>query len=178
MLKIITMQTHNDIIQREQAKIALKTALTAHNGKTTQDAVADAIAKLAVLNPTPDPAQNRVLLEGNWLLISAPNFPGKLSDEANRYVYTLDRLTFNQFEPVNLRVVIEGVVQPVWGTDKEKEYTYDIVIEFKIIDPKFPKLKGIVKNLAGLFSCWGRYPASEVYWRRINSFSRSRSRTN
>ncbi|MEM8672492.1 MAG: PAP/fibrillin family protein [Cyanobacteria bacterium P01_G01_bin.67] len=172
------MQTHNDIIQREQAKIALKTALTAHNGKTTQDAVADAIAKLAVLNPTPDPAQNRVLLEGNWLLISAPNFPGKLSDEANRYVYTLDRLTFNQFEPVNLRVVIEGVVQPVWGTDKEKEYTYDIVIEFKIIDPKFPKLKGIVKNLAGLFSCWGRYPASEVYWRRINSFSRSRSRTN
>lgn len=142
------MQTDSTVTQREQAKAALKTALATHNGDTNHRAVVDAIARLASLNPTPNPAQDRALLEGNWVLISAPSFPGKLKDESHRYVYTLGRLAFNKFEPVNLRVVLERVSQPILTTAKENEYSHDLVVEFKIIERNFPELKGIVKNLA------------------------------
>lgn len=142
------MQTDNTVVQRERAKADLKTALAAHDRDPKHWVVAEAIAKLTSLNPTPDPAYNRALLEGNWILISAPNFPGKLEDKANKYVYTLGRLAFNKFEPVNLRVVLDKVSQPVFATVKENEYSHDILVEFKIVDEHFPELKGVVKNLA------------------------------
>lgn len=142
------MQTNNTATQRERAKANLYQALKDYNGNTKHQAVADAIARIASLNPTSNSAQDRTLLEGNWLLISAPNFPGRLEDESNRYVYTLGRLAFNKFQPVNLRVVLERVSQPVFATETENEYSHDIVVEFKIIDKDFPELKGIVKNLA------------------------------
>lgn len=142
------MQTDSTVTQREQAKADLKRALATYNGDTKHQVVVDAIAKLAALNPTPNPVENQELLQGNWLLINAPNFPDRLEDKENRYVYTLGRLAFNKFEPVNLRVAIEQVTQPVFATGQEDEYTHDIVVEFKIIEPGFPELKGIVKNLA------------------------------
>ena len=141
------MQT-DTVTQRQEAKAALKKALAIHDGNTKHQAVADAIALLSSLNPTPNPAQDRALLEGNWLLISAPNFPGRLEDESNRYVYTLGRLAFNKFQPVNLRVALDRVSQPVFATAKENEYSHDIVVEFQIVEENFPKLEGIVKNLA------------------------------
>ena len=140
------MQT-NLVTQRTTAKAALKRALATHNGDTKHPAVVDAIALLSSLNPTPNPAEHRDLLQGNWLLISAPNFPGKLEDKSDRYVYTLGRLAFNKFKPVNLRVVLERVSQPVFATERD-EYSHNIVAEFKIIDRDFPEIKGIVKNLA------------------------------
>ncbi|ELS05612.1 PAP_fibrillin [Xenococcus sp. PCC 7305] len=142
------MQTDSSVGQREQAKADLIKALADHDGDTKQVAVVDAIAKLAALNPTSRPVEHQELLQGNWLLINAPNFPDRLEDEANRYVYTLGRLAFNKFEPVNLRVAIEQVSQPVFATGQENEYTHDIIVEFEIIEPGFPQLKGIVKNLA------------------------------
>ncbi len=145
------MQTDSTVAHREQAKADLKKALAAHNGDTKHEAVVDAIALLASLNPTPHPAENQALLQGNWLLINAPIFPDRLEDEENRYVYTLGRLAFNKFEPVNLRVAIERVSQPVFATEKENESTHDIVVEFKIIEEGFPQLKGIVRNLAVCF---------------------------
>ncbi len=145
------MQTDSTVAHREQAKADLKKALAAHNGDPKHEAVVDAIALLASLNPTPHPAENQALLQGNWLLINAPIFPDRLEDEENRYVYTLGRLAFNKFEPVNLRVAIERVSQPVFATEKENESTHDIVVEFKIIEEGFPQLKGIVRNLAVCF---------------------------
>lgn len=142
------MQTDNLVTQRETAKTALKTALTNHYGNTKHSAVVDAIALLSSLNPTPNPAEHQALLEGNWLLISAPNFPGRLEDKSHRFVYTLGRLAFNKFEPVDLRIALERVSQPVFATEKENEYSHDIVVEFKIIDENYPELHGIVKNLA------------------------------
>ena len=142
------MQTDSTVTQREQAKADLKQALAIYSGDTKHPVVVAAIAKLADLNPTPRPVENQELLQGNWLLINAPNFPDRLEDEEDRYVYTLGRLAFNKFEPVNLRVAIERVTQPVFATGKKNEYTHDIVVEFKIIEQGFPKLKGIIRNLA------------------------------
>jgi PAP_fibrillin len=110
--------------------------------------VVAAIEKLASLNPTSAPTENGSLLEGNWLLINAPNFPDRQPDEQEGYIYNLGRLAFNMFEPVGLKVAIARVLQPVFPTGKENERTHDIVVEFETIDDNIPKLKGMIKNLA------------------------------
>lgn len=133
---------------RDIAKAALLEKLAVHNGDTKNSEVLAAIEQLVALNPTTAPTETGDLLEGNWLLINAPIFPNRLPDERGRYIYTLGRLAFNMFEPVDLKIEIERVLQPVFSTGKDNERTHDIVVEFKIIDDRFPELKGIVKNLA------------------------------
>lgn len=135
------------IIERNIAKANLFKALADHGGDTKNEQVVAAIEKLASLNPTSAPTENDSLLEGNWLLINAPNFPDRQLDE-QRYVYKLGRLAFNMFEPVELKVAIERVLQPVFPTGNENERTHDIVVQFKTIDDNIPELKGIIKNLA------------------------------
>ncbi len=100
--------------QRDSAKQALFAALKNHNGDTKNELVVAAIEKLASLNPNSAPTENGSLLEGNWLLINAPNFPGRQEDDRGRCIYTLGRLAFNMFEPVELLVEIERVLQPVF----------------------------------------------------------------
>jgi hypothetical protein len=134
--------------QRNNAKQVLFEALKNNDGDTKNEAVVAAIEKLAFLNPNTSPTENSDLLEGNWLLINAPNFPNRQQDNQGRYIYTLGRLAFNMFEPVNLLVEIERVLQPVFPTGKGNERTHDIIVEFKTIDRNIPELKGIVKNLA------------------------------
>ena len=136
------------LTQRDNAKKALFEALKTSGGDTKNEIVVAAIKKLASLNPNSAPTENGSLLEGNWLLINAPNFPGRQHDSQGRYVYTLGRLAFNMFEPVGLLVEIERVLQPVFPTGEGNERTHDIVVEFKTIDENIPQLKGIVKNLA------------------------------
>lgn len=134
--------------QKNIAKTALIEALKTSGGDTKNKEIVAAIEKLASLHLESAPTENEKLLEGNWLLINAPNFPDRQNDTQGRYVYTLGRLAFNMFEPVGLRVEIERVLQPVFPTGKENELTHDIVVEFKTIDENIPELKGIVKNLA------------------------------
>jgi hypothetical protein len=137
-------------IQRDTAKADLLKALANHGGDTKNEVVLAAIEKLASLNPTSAPTENGSLLEGNWLLINAPNFPDRQPDEQERYVYKLGRLAFNMFEPVELKVAIARVLQPVFPTGNGNEHTHDIVVEFKTIDDNIPELKGIIKNLKDL----------------------------
>lgn len=138
----------NTTKERNIAKTALIEALKTSGGDTKNEEVVAAIEHLASLNPQSAPTENEKLLEGNWLLINAPNFPDRQNDTQGRYIYTLGRLAFNMFEPVKLKVEIERVLQPVFPTGKENEFTHDIVVEFKTIDENMPELKGIVKNLA------------------------------
>ena len=133
---------------RNMAKTALIEALKMSGGDTNNQEVVAAIENLASLNPESAPTANQKLLEGNWLLISAPNFPARQNDPQGRYIYTLGRLAFNMFAPVKLRVEIERVLQPVFSTGKGNELTHDLVVEFKTIDENIPPLTGIVKNLA------------------------------
>ena len=138
----------NTTKERNIAKIALIEALKTSGGDTKNEEVVAAIEHLASLNPQSAPTENEKLLKGNWLLINAPNFPDRQNDTQGRYIYTIGRLAFNMFEPVGLKVEIERVLQPVFPTGKENEFTHDIVVEFKTINEKMPELKGIVKNLA------------------------------
>jgi hypothetical protein len=93
--------------QRDDVKAALIEALKTNGGDTKNETVVAAIKKLASFNPQRSITEQENLLEGNWLLINAPNFPDRLSDYQQRYIYTLGRLAFNMFEPVGLKIEID-----------------------------------------------------------------------
>lgn len=131
--------------ERNIAKTALYKALAEYRGNTKSEAVMTAVKQLAQLNPTVSPAKSESLLDNQWLLISAPNFPGGTLSEDGRYSYTLGRLAFNMFQPTQLKVVIERVLQPVTPIEGQQR-THDIITEFTIQDDRFPKLQGIVHN--------------------------------
>ena len=128
------------------AKEKLKDVLATYGGNTKHEAVITAINQLANLNPTVAPTRNEALMDGQWLLISAPNFPNGELQPNGKYVYTLDRLAFNMFQPVKLKVAIERVLQPVIPLDNGQR-THDIIVEFIIVDKNFSQLQGIVHNL-------------------------------
>lgn len=132
---------------RRAAKAALQDALAAHAGDPNHPTVAEAIATLATLNPTPDPTHNSALLEGDWLLISAPSFPDGECRADGTYSYTLGRLAFNMFQPKDLKVVIDRVSQPVFPVGDGSLRSHDIVVDFTTISSDLPSVSGIVRNL-------------------------------
>ena len=137
--------------QAIQAKATLREALAAHNGDPHHPHVQDAIAHLTTLSPTPNPAHNTDLLMGNWRLISAPSFPDGEQRSDGSYVYTLGRLAFNMFQPQDLKVVINQVLQPVFPIAGGEQHTHNIEVEFTTLSPDIAPLSGVVRNLA---VCW------------------------
>ncbi len=128
------------------AKTVLRQALAAYGGDTKHEVVAAAIEKLVYLNPTAAPARSEVLMDGQWLLVSAPNFPNGELRADGKYVYTLGRLAFNMFQPTSLKIVIDRVLQPVVPVGKAQQRTHDIIVEFTTVDENTPTLQGIVHN--------------------------------
>ncbi len=128
------------------AKTSLLEVLAACGGNTKDKTVIAAIDNLSKLNPIVAPAFSEELINSEWLLISAPNFPGGELLEDNKYAYTLGRLAFNMFQPTELKLVIDRVLQPVFFLGDDKQLRYDIVVEFTTIDESFPQVKGIVRN--------------------------------
>lgn len=132
--------------KQQAAKTELLQALRTYGGNTKHEVVISAIKKLCAVNPTASPTQNDTLLDGNWLLISAPNFPQGELREDGKYSYTLGRLAFNMFQPVQLKLVIVRVLQPVFPSKNGQQRSHDIIVEFLTEDENYPQLKGIVHN--------------------------------
>ncbi|MDP5018672.1 MAG: PAP/fibrillin family protein [Dolichospermum sp.] len=128
------------------AKTALRQALAACGGNTKDKTVIAAIENLQSLNPTTAPTHSGSLMDSEWLLISAPNFPQGEQLADGRYAYTLSRLAFNMFQPTKLKVVIDRVFQPVFLLGNGEQRTHDIVVEFTTIDESVPQLSGIIRN--------------------------------
>ncbi len=131
---------------RQAAKDALRNALIQHSGDTKHEAVVDAISILTRLNPTPAPARNIQLRDGNWLLINAPNFPGGQRLENGTHLYSLGRIAFNMFQPKDLLIKIDRVMQPILPIPHSSQRTHDIQVEFTTVNEAIP-LQGIVNNL-------------------------------
>ena len=132
---------------RKAAKTRLRETLATYEGNTKQEAVIAAIEKLVSLNPTPAPARNEALMDGQWLLISAPNFPNGEHRADGKYIYTLGRLAFNMFQPTSLKIAIDRVMQPVVPVGKGQQRTHDIIVQFTTVDENTPTLQGVVRNL-------------------------------
>jgi len=138
------MESKRNQFQHE-LKQALRAALQAHGGDPNQRTVGAAIDRLMKQNPTSAPARQTTLLEGDWLLTSAPSFPNGEMQPDGSYVYTLGRLAFNMFEPRDLKVVINQVSQPVFPIQGTGQHTHDIVVKFTVLDETVPPLQGIVR---------------------------------
>ncbi|MBW4490223.1 MAG: PAP/fibrillin family protein [Trichocoleus desertorum ATA4-8-CV12] len=132
--------------EQKTAKQALREALMAYEGNPKHQAVAAAIEHLNRLNPIATLADYEALMDGEWLLISAPNFPDGERQPDGTYVYTLGRLAFNLFQPTSLRVVIDRVLQPVVPIDNGQQRTHDIIVEFTTQAKDIPPLQGIIHN--------------------------------
>jgi hypothetical protein len=132
---------------RKAAKTMLREALATYEGNTKHEAVIAAIEKLASLNPTTEPARSEALMDGQCLLISAPNFPNGEKRADGKYIYTLGRLAFNMFEPTSLKVAIDRVMQSILPVGNGQQRTHDIIVEFTTVDEDTPQLQGIVRNL-------------------------------
>ncbi|MBE9205002.1 fimbrial protein [Nostoc sp. LEGE 06077] len=130
-----------------EAKLALRQALAACGGNTKDETVIAAIENLRSLNPNPAPTRNGKLLDSNWVLISAPNFPGGERLASGKFAYTLGRLAFNMFQPAKLKVVIDRVSQPVFLLGNGEQRSHDIVVEFTTADENYPQISGVVRNL-------------------------------
>ncbi|NEO15666.1 MULTISPECIES: PAP/fibrillin family protein [unclassified Moorena] len=135
-----------DSEKRTSAKTALRQVLAACGGNTKDEAVIAAINHLSQLNPTTTPTRHGELLDNEWLLISAPNFPGGEQLADGQYAYTLGRLAFNMFQPTGLKLVIDRVLQPVFLLGDGQQRSYDIVVEFTTVDESMPQIRGIVRN--------------------------------
>ncbi len=135
------------IDNRVAAKTALKQALEEHDGDTNHKDVLSAIDRLVAFNPTLAPTKTDSLQFGEWILISAPNFPNGQKRADGKYEYTLGNLAFNIFEPTELKLVIDRVVQPVFALDTTEQLSHNILVEFTIVDEIANNLQGSIKNL-------------------------------
>lgn len=136
--------TQSTVQERHVAEDALRQSLALY-GDTKHSAVADAISVLAKLNPTPAPAHNTQLRDGNWLMINAPTFPGGQRCEDGTYLYSMGRLAFNMFQPKDLLIKIDRVVQPVLPIPNSSQRTHDVRVEFSTVN-EANRLQGIVTN--------------------------------
>lgn len=143
--------TQSTVQERHVAEDALRQSLALY-GDTKHSAVADAISVLAKLNPTPAPAHNTQLRDGNWLMINAPTFPGGQRCEDGTYLYSMGRLAFNMFQPKDLLIKIDRVVQPVLPISNSSKRTHDIRVEFSTVN-EAKQLQGIVTNLGVCEPC-------------------------
>ncbi len=131
-------------MDKQIVKTQLREVLKKYDGDAKNPAVMKVINQLADFQSS---KYKEKLLDGNWLLISAPSFPQgeKLAD--GKFSYTLGRLAFNMFKPTGLKLVIDQVYQPVFPINHTEQRTHDIVVEFTTIDNNYPQVKGIVRNL-------------------------------
>ena len=124
-------------------KLRLLAILKDHNFDTKNDEVVKVVNELSALwkeslafSTEKDfvPSESKLFL-GEWKMISAPQFPGRILDEnePDKFQYTLGRVSFNLFEPRKAMVTIlhpEGVKNYVHEISEEvdkKKSTYNIL---------------------------------------------------
>jgi hypothetical protein len=98
----------------DSAKLDVIRSLAISGGDVTNENFLSALEQLRhVYTMTGNDARllhhSKKNLEGNWLSISRPHFPGCLgTNSSGEYMYTLGRLSFDMFAPANLICSISG----------------------------------------------------------------------
>lgn len=90
-----------------------------HLGDTSQPEIIKAIGHLTALNPTVKSTYSSLNL-GYWKLLSAPNFPGRITPQVGKksvYQFTLGSMSNNLYEPSNLVCTLKSVINSIQKSD-------------------------------------------------------------
>ena len=120
----------------DSLKTELLSKLSENAGSITADPVPSLIEELKKANPTKNAATSPLLL-GNFKQMNASNFPNKLGlDNKGNAMYTLGRMSFNSFQPIDLPISVTETYNRVYkneaNDDIDKSLCYDLLINLKI----------------------------------------------
>jgi len=129
---------------KDDAKQDFLSLLEKRGRDCTDKEVIAAVESLATLSPTKDPATTGAFLDADWRQVSKSTFPGEIRDE----VYTLGRLSFGLYEPLDMEWQIDKTLNPVRpaSDSKDGERDYEFWIQLTCVDSRYPKFRGLMKN--------------------------------
>jgi len=113
-------------------KSELLTALEANKWDATGQEVASVIQELQKVNPTANAATSPLAF-GNFKQIDAINFPNQLGrDEDGNAMYTLGRVAWNVFQPIDLPVTLLNIHNIVSPAEEPGTYHYEFLINIRV----------------------------------------------
>jgi len=129
---------------KQEAKQDFLALLEKKGGDCTDKELIAAVESFATLSPIKDPAATGDFLDADWRQVSKSTFPGELRDE----VYTLGRLSFGLYEPLDMEWHIDKTLNPVRraSDSKDGERDYEFWIQLTCVDSRYPKFRGLMKN--------------------------------
>lgn len=143
VLRLVAKQDAKEDAKQEAKQEFL--ALLEKKGRDCADKeVIAAVESLAQLSPTKDPATTGAFLDADWRQVSKSTFPGEFRDE----VFTLGRLSFSLYEPLDMEWHIDKTLNPVRpaSNSEDGERDYEFWIQLTCVDSRYPKFKGVMKN--------------------------------
>jgi len=120
------------------------TLLEEQKGDWRDEAVMAKLAELEQSNPTPAAAFTGDHLDAEWLQVSSPdyNYGNKGSTE-----YTLGQLSFNMYEPSDMKMRIDRTTQIVAPVNTSTDIrTWDISMKLTCVDDRYPPFKVEMKT--------------------------------
>lgn len=112
--------------------------LAEKDGDWRDEAVTQELELLEAANPTADPALSEEYLDADWLQVTRPDY--NYGGNAGGTEYTLGALSFNMYEPSDMKVKVEKTTQLVAPTgDGTREWDISLLIE--CIDERYPPFK-------------------------------------
>lgn len=119
------------------------TVLADKGGDWRDEAVQAELELLEKSNPTADPALTGAYLDADWLQVSRPDYNYGGTEGSTEY--TLGQLSFNMYEPQDMKVQVEKTTQLVTPLDGDPDSrVWDISLHVTCADERYPPFKALL----------------------------------
>jgi len=112
--------------------------LAEKGGDWRDPAVTAELSTLEEANPTVDAALSGTYLDANWLQVTRPDY--NYGGNKGSTEYTLGALSFNMFEPNDMKVEVEQTTQLV-APNEDGTREWDISLLITCVDERYPPFK-------------------------------------
>jgi len=120
-----------------QARELFLAVLEEKGGDWRDAAVMAELERLERANPTVDPALTGDYLDANWVQVTRPDY--NYGGSKGSVEYTLGALSFNMYEPSDMKVLVEETTQLVAPKDDGQSIReWDISLRIRCIDERYP----------------------------------------
>lgn len=112
--------------------------LAEKGGDWRDPAVTAELPALEAASPTADPALSGTYLDANWVQVTRPDY--NYGGNKGSTQYTLGALSFNMFEPSDMKVNVEQTTQLV-APNEDGTREWDISLLITCVDERYPPFK-------------------------------------